>query len=49
MISDIRNEIYIHVDKLSDIYQFGNSTAKYTPMVWTELVYVRWGIISLIE
>lgn len=50
MLDDINNDIYIHIDKKSDIsYDSLKSAAKYSKITFTERINVEWGGYSQIQ
>lgn len=48
-IDDIRNDIFVLIDKKVDINQFKKITVKYSKLYWSDRISVYWGDLSLIE
>ncbi len=49
MIDDERNDIYIHIDKKSDINQFLPITVHHSNLTFTDRINVNWGGWSVVE
>lgn len=49
IIDDVRNDIFIHIDKKSDFTTFNGISTKHSKLVYTERVNVKWGDISQVR
>ena len=49
MIDDERNDIFIHIDKKSDLTLFYGISTKYSKLIYTERINVKWGDISQVQ
>lgn len=49
LLDDKRNDIYIHLDKKSNIQDFVHIATKYASLTWTSRINVNWGGWSLVE
>lgn len=49
LLDDKRNDIYVHIDKKSDINLFNDVKVKYSNIYFTDRIDVRWGAYSLIQ
>lgn len=45
LLDDKRNDIYVHIDKKSDINLFNNVKVKYSNIYFTNRIDVQWGFI----
>ena len=49
MIDDERNDIFIHVDKKTDIALFSSICSKKSNLIFTNRVKIYWGDVSMVE
>ena len=49
MIDDERNDIYVHIDKKSDINKFKEVRTSYSKIYFSERIDIRWGDISQVK
>lgn len=49
LLDDKRNDIFVHIDRKSDICPFQEVKPKYSHIYYTDRVDVRWGDVSQIE
>ena len=49
LVDDVRNDIFIHIDKKSNIKLFNDITTKYSQLVFTDRQSVEWGGLSQVK
>lgn len=49
LIDDVRNDIFILIDKRSDISRFNNISTKYSKLIWCDRLNIYWGHYNIVR